>query len=94
VPADQLWAMLRADGKGLLDTAAATISAHPTAVLEIPARRYSVARDRRLGPQVARRCDRDRHARSIGTQPSRVREYGRRGHAPRAMSGRPSGIGE
>jgi nucleotide-binding universal stress UspA family protein len=29
VPADQLWAMLRADGKGLLETAAATIPAHP-----------------------------------------------------------------
>jgi nucleotide-binding universal stress UspA family protein len=28
VPADQLWAMLRADGKGLLDTAASTIPAH------------------------------------------------------------------
>jgi nucleotide-binding universal stress UspA family protein len=28
VPADQLWAMLRADAKGLLDTAASTIPAH------------------------------------------------------------------
>jgi len=29
VPLDQIWAMLRADGKGLLETAAATIPAHP-----------------------------------------------------------------
>jgi nucleotide-binding universal stress UspA family protein len=30
VPADKLWAILRADGKGLLDAAAATVSpAHP-----------------------------------------------------------------
>jgi nucleotide-binding universal stress UspA family protein len=28
VPADQRWAMLRADGQGLLETAAATIPAH------------------------------------------------------------------
>ena len=29
LPADQLWAMLRADGKGLLETAASTIPSRP-----------------------------------------------------------------
>ena len=29
VPGDQLWAMLRADGKGLLETAASAVPAHP-----------------------------------------------------------------
>jgi nucleotide-binding universal stress UspA family protein len=29
VPADQLWAMRRADGKGLLETAASALPAHP-----------------------------------------------------------------
>jgi nucleotide-binding universal stress UspA family protein len=31
LPTDQLWAILRADGKGLLETAASAISAHPHA---------------------------------------------------------------